>query len=653
MKDILAAARSFGARVLPVVIVFLAAQSLTRLGLALYTGADAVGSAPDMARMILVGWWFDLVVLLVWLLPAACYWLLLPKGWHGGRLDLIMTRAGFVYVIFLIGFTAVAEFFFWDEFGARFNFIAVDYLVYTREVIGNIWESYPVAKLVAALLALSAGLTWLLRRQVVVLPTQAGIVSRFAVAGMFASMTLVSLEVTTTKWTRESANVYLNELSANGYYALVYAYFRNEIDFRRFYVTADDARVNVNMRRLLEAPNAHFVKKAADDITRDIVYPGLPSRKNVILVTIESMSAAFMAQFGNTRGLTPNLDRLSNEGVFFTNLLATGTRTVRGLEAVTLSVPPTPGQSILRRTGNNDLFSIGSVLRDHGYSTTFMYGGDSVFDNMNAFYTANGYRLIDRANFKTSEISFSNAWGVSDEDLFARAIREADSEFASGRLFMFHIMTVSNHRPYTYPVGKIAPPSGTSALGSEGVEQTRDAAVKYTDYAIGAFIESARKRPWFKDTLFVFVSDHTASVAGKVEVNPKDYHIPALFYSPGFLEPRRIGRLASQMDIAPSILGALQISYRSRFMGADQIRGEPAPRALISNYEKVALVRDDEVVLLSPRRDAVQYRKGARVEGANVDQGLLFDAISYYQYASRWRERLAGIDSMIKSGPND
>ncbi len=153
------------------------------------------------------------------------------------------------------------------------------------------------------------------------------------------------------------------------------------------------------------------------------------------MITVESLSANFMAHFGNRETLTPNLDALADKSVFFTQMLATGTRTVRGLEAVTLSVPPTPGQSILRRPGNEKLFSIGSVLRDHGYSSTFLYGGDGFFDNMNGFFGANGYRVIDRKAFAPSEVTFSNAWGVCDEDLFARAMKEATARSRPVRPF--------------------------------------------------------------------------------------------------------------------------------------------------------------------------------------------------------------------------
>ena len=660
MPDIQRAFVAYGRRFLPLALVFLAAQSAVRLTLAVRAGTSFIDGPLDLVRPFVVGLWFDVLVLLVALLPGTVYWMLMPKNWRGGRTDIAVTYFGFVFVLFLIGFTMIGEHLFWTEFNARYNFIAVDYLVYTREVIGNIWESYPVGKLLAVLVALSMAITYLLRNTVRPEADRLGWLSRSIVGLAVCALAAGATGVSRSAWTQASTNIYANELSANGYYAIVHAYFHNEIDYRRFYVTANERAVAENMRALIGHGRGKFVSADAADITHDVVYPGPATFKNVVLVTMESLSASYMGQFGNRRGLTPNLDRLADQGIFFTNLLATGTRTVRGLEAVTLSVPPTPGQSILRRPGHDNMFSIGSVFRDHGYDVRYMYGGDGDFDNMNAFFKANGYRVIDRAQLRPSEITFANAWGVCDEDVFARVIKESDQSHAAGTRFFTHVMTVSNHRPYTYPPGRISPPGlGTQetlaaahTLGNY-IEQTREAGVKYTDYAIGKFIESAKTRPWFSDTLFVFVADHTASAAGKVEVDPNGYHIPAIFYAPAFVAPRRIATLASQMDIAPSILGLLQISYRSRFVGEDQINGAPVERALISNYEKVALVRDGKVLLLGPRRDIRQYNDGRLVDAGRRDQQLLFDAITYYQYASGWKERFKYVASPIPHPRNE
>jgi phosphoglycerol transferase MdoB-like AlkP superfamily enzyme len=303
-----------------------------------------------------------------------------------------------------------------------------------------------------------------------------------------------------------------------------------------------------------------------------------------------------------------------------------------------LSVPPTPGQSILRRPHNAELFTIGDVFRDRGYDTRFLYGGYGYFDNMNAFYAGNGFEVIDRTSLSADEIHFENVWGVADEDLFQRVLKEADRSFASGRPFFQLVMTTSNHRPFTYPNGVIDIFSKTGRLGG----------VKYADHAIGRFVEAARAKPWFGDTLFVFVADHTAGTGGKIELDPTRYHIPLIFYAPSFITPSTHDGLASQIDVAPILLGLLNTSYVSRFYGRDVLNDKDAqPRAFISTYEKVALVRGDTTLMLAPRQTVAAYAGLSRDKRANVDAELEADAIAYFQAASGWARNSRRLDTRL------
>jgi phosphoglycerol transferase MdoB-like AlkP superfamily enzyme len=268
-------------------------------------------------------------------------------------------------------------------------------------------------------------------------------------------------------------------------------------------------------------------------------------------VTVESLSASFLTRFGETRGLTPFLDGLRAESLFFERFYATGTRTVRGLEAVTLSMPPTPGRSIVKRIGRESgHWSLGRVLREHGYAARFLYGGRGYFDNMNAFFRGNGYAITDQSSVPDTQIGFANAWGMSDEDLYRQVLAEADRAAAAGMPFFFHVMTTSNHRPYTFPEGRIDIPSGSGRKG----------AVKYTDYALGQLFAAARERPWFDDTLFVILADHTHGAAGREALPLQRYHIPLWLYAPRHVVPGIVTQPASQVDLAPTLLGLLGIA---------------------------------------------------------------------------------------------
>jgi phosphoglycerol transferase MdoB-like AlkP superfamily enzyme len=636
------ASRSAGAalatRLLPFAIIFFAIQFGVRLSLALRVRREAADSPLDFLTPFLIGTWFDLAVFSVFAVPVVIWWLTAPQNLKGGRLDRYATLTGATLFLVLCLIAAVGEHLFWTEFGTRFNFIAVDYLIYTREVVQNIWQSYPLAKLFGALLAFSGAGIFLARHRLFPITDAAPLAARWIPALAALMVPVVALSATPTSLAFSRGNAYATELSLNGIWALAHAFFNNEIDYRRFYKTLPQQAAAKRIETLLEEKDGLLAFPGRDPLTRLIRREGGMLRKNVMLVSMESMGAEYLAHFGNRQNLTPNLDRLASEGLLFTKLLATGTRTVRGLEALTLSVPPTPGQSILRRPHNAELFTIGDVFRDRGYDTRFLYGGYGYFDNMNAFYAGNGFEVIDRTSLSADEIQFENVWGVSDEDLFQRVIKEADRSFASDRPFFQLVMTTSNHRPFTYPNGVIDIFSKTGRLGG----------VKYADHAIGRFVEAARLKPWFRDTLFVFVADHTAGTGGKIELDPTRYHIPLIFYAPDFIAPSTHDGLASQIDVAPVLLGLLNTSYVSRFYGRDVLYDKDAqPRAFISTYEKVALVRGDTTLMLAPRQIVDAYAGLTRSKRANIDPELEADAIAYFQSASAWSQTSRRLDTRL------
>ena len=351
-------------------------------------------------------------------------------------------------------------------------------------------------------------------------------------------------------------------------------------------------------------------------------------KMNVVLINVESLSGEFMKAFGSKDNITPVLDSLAQHSLFFTNFYASGTRTVRGLEALSLSIPPTPGQSIVKRPKNDSLFSLGSVFKTKGYISQYIYGGYGYFDNMNTYFSGNDYDVIDRNALKPSQITFSNIWGVADEDLFNLCLQQMDSSHKTNKPFFSHVMTVSNHRPFTYPNGKIdIPPSS----------QSREGAVKYTDYAIGKFLKDAQAKPWFSNTIFVIVADHCASAAGKTDLPVTGYHIPLLIYSPGNIQPQKIDALMSQIDVAPTILGLLKFNYHSKFFGQDIFNlTKQQQRAFISTYQGLGYIKDSSLVIQSPLKQIKQYKPDFATGQATLmplNNDLKKQAMAYYQCA--------------------
>lgn len=615
-----------------ILLVWLAVFFLTRSVLLISHLGDAGITPVNLLGLYAVGLVYDLSFLLYAAAPMALYLLLCPawlwqRRWHQRLLIGVAAVS-----IFVMLFTAAAEWLFWDEFGVRFNFIAVDYLVYSKEVVDNILESYPIYPLLALLAALAIGLTFALRRALRAALQAPRLPFKRAVPGVMLLAVLVGLCLLVVGQDAPrglGGNTYQRELASNGPYQFFAAFRNNELDYRQFYATLPDQAVASLLREEVSEPNARFIGSDPEDIRRVIDNPGQPKPLNVVLVTIESLSAKYLGSFGDSRGLTPNLDELRKHSLVFTHFYATGTRTDRGLEAITLSMPPTPGRSIVKRIGREAGYaSLGQQLSAKGYDSVFLYGGRGYFDNMNAFFGGNGYRIVDQSSVADADMSFQNAWGMADEDLYRQALKVADADHASGKRFFLQLMTTSNHRPYTYPDGRIDIKSG------EG----REGAVKYTDYAIGQFLAEARSKPWFDDTLFVFVADHTAGSAGREDLPVANYHIPLFVYSPKHIKPAEYADVASQIDVAPTLMGLLNLDYVSTFFGRNLLREDHAAgRALLGNYQHLGLFDGHDLAILSPRQgmrrheDALGRSREAQV---GTDDPLMQRDIAYYQGAS-------------------
>lgn len=517
--------------------------------------------------------------------------LFLPKYRNKIRF-VLYTVTIFIFVLVIVQ-NAVSEFFFWNEFGVRYNFIAVDYLIYTNTVIGNIIESYPVVPLFIGIGSITGFVTFLIVKKTKLFLYQLPSFTDKLI-GLVAYTILFFISLSAVPFLahqEKSTNVFSNEIQANGYYKFYMAFMTNELEYPKFYKTIPNAEAFALLKKQLPGiSNFNTLRNIKNDSTE--------IQKNVVLITIESYSAQFLKEYGNEKNLTPFLDSLASQSLQFTNLYAVGNRTVRGLEAVTLCLPPSAAESVVKKTDNKNKFSTGSIFKQKGYAVKYMYGGDAYFDNMRDFFGGNGYDVVDKNSFNSNEITFSNIWGVCDEDMYHKAINIMNLEAKKGKPFFNHIMTVSNHRPFTYPEGKI---------DISGKAKSRDGGVKYTDYALRQFFTMARRESWFKNTVFVLVADHCASSSGKTELPLDKYHIPAMIYAPGFVKPKEEKKLMSQIDVIPTVFGLLNFSYQSKFYGQDVFSPNYQPRAFIATYQDLGLIKDDVLTVISPINKVKQF----------------------------------------------
>jgi phosphoglycerol transferase MdoB-like AlkP superfamily enzyme len=614
--------------------LFFSLSLLSRLAL-LFTARHDVSWDISVVGILACGFFYDMAAGLF----AAAPWLFLgfiaPVRCLGSRSGQWLIAGLMLVFASIFIFISTSEWFFWDEFNARFNFIAVDYLIWTQEVLGNISESYPMIPILSGIVIAGGLVAWAMKRKGVFAWTANGTTTwADRCGGMAAGLGFTSL---TFLFVSQSAmpafaNQFHSELAKNGCWSFFAAFKQMELDYTKWYPKLPQDEALAAAKKLLVTPNETAASPANDDLRRTIKCAGPEQRWNVILICMESLGADFMTYGGNPHGLTPTLDRLANESVFFENLYATGTRTVRGMEALTLNLPPTPGQAIIYRPEGTDLVTTFSPFLKRGYDCGFFYGGDGRFDFMNRYFSTAGCRLMDIGAWEKRDTTFKTSWGACDEDLFNKTISEADKADAAGKPFHYFCMTTSNHRPFDFPAGKIESPSHTG----------RDAAVKYSDWAVQDLLNKASKRPWFKNTLFVFCADHCASSAGKSELNVQKFHIPCMIYNPLLVHAQKIDALCSQIDVMPTVFGLLNWSHDTLGYGYDRLAPNAASlpnRAFISNYQKIALLQNGELAVLKPKTQTSLYEWDLKTRtlspmGPESAGGLLHDATAYYQSAS-------------------
>jgi phosphoglycerol transferase MdoB-like AlkP superfamily enzyme len=380
---------------------FLLLSLVLRVAFFIWQYSDVSFNPVYIIRTLVTGLFFDLGVSSFFVFPALLYTFLLPNRFVGSVADKIITYIFFTLTVIILVFTFFAEITFWEEFRTRFNFIAVDYLIYTHEVVSNIQESYPLPLLIGGVVLITATLLFVLVKKDVFRDTfsntisfrqkTAALVSCIAVMAFFIAF----IKNTDAEW---SSNRYNNEISKAGIYSFFAEFRNNRMDYADFYTTIPNKKA-FQLARANVKQYGNRLEMNPFSIERDINSTAVKDQKpNVVFILMESMSASFMKEFGNDKGITPNMDALAQNSILFSNLYATGTRTVRGMEAVTLCIPPTPGQSIVKRPDNHGLYTVSTVFKDRNYDNGFFYGGDGYFDNMNSYFGGNGFTIYDRGH---------------------------------------------------------------------------------------------------------------------------------------------------------------------------------------------------------------------------------------------------------------
>ena len=547
----------------------------------------------------------------------------------------VLERAGARFAMFTVigavaAFGAFVEWFFFEEFNSRFNNIAIDYIRSPREVLGNIEESYSVVAFVLAALAAGVllavfGARWTRHARLGPMTMRTRL-TRAVLALSVSAAAAAALEVLPSSVADDRV---VSEIAQNGVDRLVHAARTGQLDYDVYYRTLPVDAARLRAATVLDAP---WLNRAPADASP----APSPRPWDVVVILEESFGSEFIGVLGHPeRKTSPGFDRWSREGLLLTNLTATGNRTVRGLEGTLCSLVPLPASAVLKRMKTQTVATVADVYQAEGYKTTFVYGGWGRFDDMKPFLPTNGFdEFIERDAYPDD--AFRTIWGVADEFVFAEALKRQKAAQAEGSRLFMTVLTVSNHRPFAVPERGTAFPADL---------QSRDSAVAYADWALSDYLDKAKAAGLLDHTIVLIEGDHGARVYGAQEIPTPSYRIPGLFLVPDpAWKGQRIDRLASQIDLAPTLLALTGRAKSVPFLGVD-LTSLPADggRAFVQHNRDVGLLTDRALVTLGLQqrdtcytrsgRDSDEFVRAASCADSPALQALEDDAAAVYQTA--------------------
>ena len=403
--------------------------------------------------------------------------------------------------------------------------------------------------------------------------------------------------------TTHSSLSVLNHASSNGVYTLVKSADNARI-FRKSLFPFDEEQVENDIDANVSFCHTEGEERVASDVPtlrRRLNGDGIGARKNVVIIISESFSATETGVLGqDDRSYTPCFDALSDEGVLFTRCFSNGPRTHHGLVSTLSSFPSVIGNSLIRRRGTNNFFTVADALVREGYETNFIFGGDVTYDDMDDYLRQGSFaNIYDVRDF--SSWRFRNEWGVCDEDMFDFAIQKIKE---SKKPHLSVILTMSNHAPHDLP--PYFAEKHPEVLSYEKPKST----LCYADYALGAFIDKMKALPDYDNTLILFLADH-GEVYSDLDPQFRLFHIPALMLNSS-MGAQRFAEVCSQMDFVPTILAEIGCREPYPCMGRNAFAADYQPFAIMKGYseERFCYV-DGKVVAWNADTDSsMSYRMG-------------------------------------------
>lgn len=590
---------------------------------------ERVEEAQNYLQIFSIGLRFDLILL--------CYIAVLPTVLITLLPDSFLQKINkffnfyFILFLFLLLVMELATLDFIKQYDTRPNRLFLDYLIYPKEVVGTLLKSY-LPSLIITIILLNSALYFAFKYGKKLFYTAAGSYKNKLLLFPLVAFLLFfgARSSLTSKRPINASNAIFcsdqmtNSLGLNSFYTVAFAAYslKDEGDVKK-YGRMDELEAYSRVKKYMDV--TEFINNEIPFLHK--VQPDAAQPKyNVVVFLQESLGAEYVGCL-NGLPLTPELDKLSKEGLLFTNLYCTGTRSVRGIEQVVSGFLPNPSESAVKLGGaQQGFFTLAEVFGKQNYDTSFIYGGLSNFDNMASFFNGNGFKnIIDESDFDSDgkKYAFKGTWGYSDEDLATKANEYFKS--LAGKSFFSLMFSTSNHEPFEFPDGRIQL--------YDKKKNTVNNAMKYADFSIGKFFELAKKEAYFKNTIFVVIADHNTRTYGKNLVPVNKFHIPALIIAPNVIKGSTYDNLASQMDIPSTVLALSGITTNSTMPGRNLMKlpKETKGRTIMLFHETYAFRVGDDIIIINPNTKPLQFQVKSDTEliPAVLNEELAKDALAH------------------------
>ncbi|RKS26374.1 phosphoglycerol transferase MdoB-like AlkP superfamily enzyme [Flavobacterium endophyticum] len=618
-------------------IIGLIIMTLSRIVL-FFLYRDRIDETENYWHIFPIGLRFDLIILCyISFLPAVLICLLPDKFLQKIKKFL---NIYFLFFLFLFLLMELSTPDFVAQYDTRPNRLFLDYLIYPKEVMGTLLKSY-LPSLIFTTIFLGVAVYFGYKKgKKLFYPSAQDYKTKLILFPLVAFLLFFGARSSlTSKRPINASNAVFstdqltNCVGLNSFYTVAFAAYslKNEDNAAKMYGKMEANEAYDRVKKYMTASSQDFTDAALPllhnqnpDSLREKPY-------NLVIFLQESLGAEYVGSLGG-KPLTPNFDKLANEGLLFTNLYCTGTRSVRGIEAVVTGFLPSPSESVVKLSNSQSgFFTLAELLKDKGYDTSFIYGGSANFDNMASFFNGNGFEnIVDEQDFDNDgkKYAFKGTWGYSDEDLATKANDYFKSQ--KNKPFFSLMFSTSNHEPFEFPDGRIKL--------FDKKKNTVNNAMKYADFSIGKFFELAKKEDYFKNTVFIVIADHNTRTYGKHLVPIKKFRIPALIIGPQVPKGEKYAKLSSQIDIPPTLLSMIGMKVQTPMPGRNihDIKPETKGRAIMQFHDINAFRVEDQVVIMQPNKKPLQFKieNDSVLTPMKLDEELAKDALAHVTAAS-------------------